>query len=62
MKNKNDNYLEEFIFERQAVGQLSFSLQDVSEKFDLHSADAIKLSLNRLSKKIKYSLYIKVST
>lgn len=47
------NYLDKFISERQAEGKLSFSLQEVQKKFDTHSFDAIKLSLNRYSKKAK---------
>lgn len=54
MKNmKNYNYLEQHISQVQAEGKLCFSLRDLEKKFSNQSAAAIKLSLNRLSKKNK---------
>ena len=48
--NKIYNYIDRFISENQANGKLSFSLREVQKKFDTHSFDAIKLSLNRYSR------------
>ncbi len=54
MKNKkNYNYLEQHISQVQAEGKLCFSLRDLEKEFPNQSEAAIKLSLNRLSKKNK---------
>ena len=56
MKNeKVYNYLNQFIDELQASGRLSFSLQELIIKYENQSEYAIKLALNRLTKKGKVS-------
>lgn len=50
-KEKIYNYLEENTNSIQANGKLSFSLEELRNEFSFYSLDAIKLSLNRLSKK-----------
>ena len=52
-KEKIYNYLEQNINSLQSNGKLSFSLAELRNEFSSYSLDAIKLSLNRLSKKGK---------
>ena len=51
--NKIYNYLERYISEVQTNGRLSFALSEVMKRHPQQSEYAIKLALNRLSKKKK---------
>jgi predicted transcriptional regulator of viral defense system len=52
-KEKIYNYIEQYINSIQANGKLSFSLEELRKAFNTNSLNALKLSLNRLSKKEK---------
>lgn len=48
-----NNYLEAYLKDVQAEGKLYFTLDEIKKRFELKSEEALKLSLNRLSKKIE---------
>lgn len=49
-KLRTNNYLDAFTDELQSAGRLTFSLKELNGHFPKHSANALKLSLTRLSK------------
>jgi predicted transcriptional regulator of viral defense system len=52
-KEKEYNYLEQYVLKLQSDGRLSFSLDEIRNQFSSSSEIALKFALNRLSKKNK---------
>lgn len=53
MNERTYNYLDQYINRIQATGRLSFSLMELVKEYSSQSEDALKLALNRLTKKEK---------